>query len=223
MRLFSQTKALFIKEIQLEWRNRYAFNGILLYVIGAVFVCYLSFNVKRGVVHPITWNALFWIIILFCAINAVSKSFSGEREGRNLYYYTLASPQAIIISKTIYNTLLLLLLGSLAFVFYSLIMGNPVQDLFLFVACIVLCAFSFAGVLTLISAIASKAGSSSTLMAILSFPTILPLLLLIIKISKNAMDGLELTSSYKDLSMLSAITVIIFASSYILYPYIHKS
>ncbi len=223
MNLYSQIKALIAKEIQLEWRNRFALNGILLYVAGAVYVCYLSFNVKRGVVNPITWNALFWIIILFCAINAVSKSFSSEREGRNLYYYTLASPQAIIISKTIYNTILLLFLGLLAISFYSLVMGNPVQDFGLFIGCILLCSLSFAAVLTLISAIASKTQSSGTLMAILSFPTLLPLLLLVIKISKNAMEGLELASSYKDLTMLSAITIIIFAASFILYPYVHKS
>jgi len=223
MSLLTHTKALIVKEMQLEWRNRYALNGILLYVAGSVYVCYLSFHVKKGAVHPITWNALFWIIMLFCAINAVSKSFSGEREGRSLYYYTLASPQAIIISKTIYNTLLLLILGLLATAFYSLVMGNPIQDMLLYMCCIVLFALSFAGTLTLISAIAAKANGSTTLMAILSFPTLLPLLLLVIKISKNAMDGLELASSFKDLTMLSAITIIIFASSLVLYPYVHKS
>lgn len=223
MNLISQIKALVYKEIQLEWRNRYALNGILLYVVGSIFVCFLSFNVKKGVLHPIAWNALFWIIMLFSAINAISKSFSAEHSSRNIYYYSLASPQAIIISKSIYNTVLLLILGLLAFGFYGLIMGNPLQDNLLFLACVALCSLSFSGTLTLISAIASKAESSGTMMAILSFPTILPILLLIIKISKNALDGLELASSYKDLGILSSITVIIFSSSIILYPYLHKN
>ncbi|MGD1957221.1 MAG: ABC transporter permease, partial [Fulvivirga sp.] len=50
------------KEIRLEWRNRYAINGILLYLVSTVFICYLSFNVRSNVLNPVTWNVLFWVI-----------------------------------------------------------------------------------------------------------------------------------------------------------------
>ena len=223
MTLLPSIRTLIHKELQLEWRNKYAFNGILLYVAGAVFVCFMSFNVKKGVVHPITWNALFWIIILFSAVNAVSKSFVGEREGRNLYYYTLISPQALIISKIMYNIILLLVLGILGLGFYSLVMGNPVQDNGLFLSCLILAAVGFASALTLVSAIASKAGNNGTLMAILSFPVILPMILLIIKISKNAMDGLERSVSYDELLVLTAINAIVLTTSYILFPFLWRN
>lgn len=223
MNLLPSIRTLIYKELQLEWRNKYAFNGILLYVAGAVFVCFMSFNVKKGVVHPITWNALFWIIILFSAVNAVSKSFAGEREGRNLYYYSLISPQALIISKIIYNIILLLVLGILGLGFYSLVMGNPVQDNGLFLGCLILGAVGFASALTLVSAIASKAGNNGTLMAILSFPVILPMILLIIKISKNAMDGLERSVSYDELLVLTSINAIVLTTSYILFPFLWRN
>lgn len=221
--MFAQVKLLLWKEITLEWRNRYALNGILLYVVGAVYLCYMSFSVKRGVLHPITWNALFWIIQLFTSIHAITKSFGAEAQGRNLYYYIIVSPSAIIVSKTIYNACLLMFLSLISFLSYSLVMGNPIEDLVLYTACLLISALAFSGTLTLVSAIASKAGSGNTLMAILSFPVILPLLLLIIKISKNAMDGLETSSSYKDLSILAAISLIIFSTSFVLYPYLHKN
>jgi heme exporter protein B len=221
--LFSSVQILIRKEIQLEWRNKYAFSGILLYVAGAVFVCFMSFNVKKGVVHPITWNALFWIIILFSAVNAVSKSFSGEREARNLYYYTLIDPVSLIISKMIYNTMLLLVLGALGFGFYTLVMGNPVQDNLLFVICLALAAIGFASALTLVSAIASKAGNNGTLMAVLSFPVLLPMLLLIIKISKNALDGLDRSVSFDELLVLAAINAIVVAISCILFPFLWRN
>lgn len=220
---FSHIKTLILKDLKLEWRNKYAFNGILLYVAGAVFICYMSFSVKRGIVHPITWNALFWIILLFSAINAVSKSFAGEKEARNLYYYTLVSPQALIISKIIYNIFLLLILGVIGFVFYSFVMGNPIQDQLLFAACLFLSAIGFAGALTLVSAIASKVSNNGTLMAILSFPILLPMILLIIKISKNSIDGLDRSVSYDELLTLSALNVIVLTTSYILFPYLWKN
>ena len=55
-----QMGALMQKEFLLEWRQRYALNGMVLYIVGAVFVCYLSFNARRGQLTPIVWNTLFW-------------------------------------------------------------------------------------------------------------------------------------------------------------------
>ena len=84
----SQFFTLLRKEILLEFRQRYAIGGILLYVVSTVFVVYLSFQQ----VKPPVWNALFWIISLFAAVNAVVKSFVQESGKRQLYYYSLASP-----------------------------------------------------------------------------------------------------------------------------------
>jgi heme exporter protein B len=215
-------KTLVKKEISLEWRNRYAFNGLLLYLAGVVFVCYLSFNVKKGIIHPITWNAILWIIMLFNAINAVSKSFSMERESRYKYYYTLFSAESLIVAKIIYNILLMSILNIIGLLFYTIVMGNPVQDFWLFVFIIILSAISFASVLTLVAAIASKAGNNPTLMAILSFPILLPIILFCIKTSKNAIDGLELDASLDEIVVLTAINAIVLSISYILFPFLWR-
>jgi heme exporter protein B len=74
----------------------------------------------------------------------------------------------------------------------------------------------------MISAIAAKAGNNATLMAILSFPVILPLLILIIKLSKNAMDGLDRSVSYDEIAVLCAINAIVIAVSLILFPYLWR-
>ena len=208
----------------MEWRQRYALNGILLYVVGAVFICYMSFNLQRGTVNVATWNALFWIIMLFAAVNAVAKSFIQERSGRLIYYYTMASPQGIIIAKMLYNTLLLLLLAIICFAFYSLVMGNDVQNGWLFGGNLLLGAGGFSVSLTMVSGIAAKAShNSSTLMAVLSFPIMIPLLLLIMKVSKNAIDGLDPSVSYDEIMILLAVNVMVATLAYILFPYLWRS
>ena len=103
--MLKEIKSLIDKEIRLELRQKYALNGMILYVVSTVYVCYLSFRLKSNQIDKITWNTLFWIILLFTATNAIAKSFTQERFGRLLYYYTLANPVAIIISKILYNTL----------------------------------------------------------------------------------------------------------------------
>lgn len=219
----NEVKNLIWKEIALEWRQRYALSGVLLYVISTVFVCYLSFNLKRNFLTPIVWNTLLWIILLFTAVNAIAKSFAQEQHGRLLYYYTLSSPQAIIISKIIYNCLLMLLLSGIGFGFYVFVMGNPVADLGLYLGAIALGSVGFASVLTLVAGIASKAENSGTLMAVLSFPIILPMLLMTIKLAKNALDGLDRSVSMDEISTLLAIDAIVIALSYLLFPYLWRS
>ncbi|MFC5282870.1 heme exporter protein CcmB [Pedobacter alpinus] len=218
MKIVSEIKYLLKKEILLEWRSKYALNGILLYVVATVFVCYLSFRTTP----PLVWNALFWIILLFAAINAISKSFVQESKGRLLYYYQIASPQAIIIAKIIYNILLMILMSVIALAFYSIVFQNEVGDKPLYFVAVILGAISFSSVFTMISAIASKANNNGTLMAILSFPVIIPVLMLIIKLSKNAMDGLDRSVSLDEIGVLTAINLIVITVSLLLFPYLWR-
>ena len=215
--------ALLKKELLLEWRMRTALQGMLLYVASTIFVCYLSFRLKTGSMGVPTWNALFWIILLFVATTAISKSFHQESTNRQFYYYFLCKPEEIIFSKIIYNALVVSFLGLLCLAFYLLVLGNPIADLGLFIFNLVIGAVGFSSTLTLVSGITQKAGNSTTLMAILGFPIILPLLLMLIKVSRNAIDGLPWSDSQDELLVLGALNLVVLACSYILFPYLWRS
>ncbi|HMX40892.1 MAG TPA: ABC transporter permease, partial [Saprospiraceae bacterium] len=90
--------ALLRKEMVLEFRQRYAISGIVLYVFSMVFVVYAA-SVK--VTNPQEWNVLFWLIVLFASINAVVKSFVQESGARQLYYYQLADPAMLLLAKMV--------------------------------------------------------------------------------------------------------------------------
>jgi heme exporter protein B len=206
------------KEFLLEFRQRYAISGIVLYVFSMVFVVYVS-SVK---VNPNVWNILFWLIVLFASINAVVKSFVQESGNRQLYYYQIADPVAILFSKIIYNTLLLLTLSVLAFGVYALVAGNPVKDMGLFAWVLLLGSSGFSIAFTFISAIAARANNSATLMAILSFPVILPILLTLMRLSSIALRLMQDTSYMKDIYNLLAIDAILLALTYVLFPYVWR-
>lgn len=226
MKLVNETWYLLKKEILLEWRAKYAFNGVLLYVVSTVFVCYISLNLNPGFAksegYPIVWNVLFWIIMLFASVNAIAKSFMQESKNRLLYYYSIASPQAIILSKTIYNVLLMGLLSVLALVVYLVFFPNRLGDPLYYFLAVLLGSISFSTVFTMISAIASKAGNNGTLMAILSFPVIIPVILVLIKLSKSAMDGVDRSFFYGNIGVLCAINAIVIATALLLFPYLWR-
>ncbi len=223
MHLGQEVGILIKKEFMLEWRQKYALNGILLYLCSTIFICYLSFYTSRGALNPITWNTLFWIIQLFTSVNAVAKSFILESPGRHMYYYTLASPTAIIVAKMVYNAVLTMAVAAIGLLFYTIILGNPVQDFTFFVVNMLAGSVGFSVILTLSSGIAAKARNSSALMAILSFPVITPVLLLSIRLSKNAMDGLAMSVNTSPLLTLFAVDLIVGATAIMLFPFLWRT
>lgn len=211
------------KDLTLEWRQKFAFQSVLLYMGCAVFVCYLSIGIKGNSLSPSIWSALFWIIMLFAAINAVTKSFLQEDKQRHIYYYALVSPQAMIVAKILYNQILLVILALLGFVLFIGIMGVAIDNYWQFITCLILGATGFASTFTLVSAIAAKANNNNSLMSIMSLPLIIPLLLIIIKFAKNAIDGLPWSSSFDEAIQLGALNILMMALSYILFPFLWRS
>lgn len=210
-------------EMVLEFKRKYALNSIMLYLVSTVFVCYISFRLKAGTMQPITWNALFWLVMIFNAVNAASKAFIMEREYRLFYYFFLVRAEMLILSKMLYNTFLIFMLSLGAVFIFILTLGNPIENLSLFIAISFLASASFASSLTLNSMIASKAGNNLTLMAILSFPVTIPTLLMAIKGTMVAVDGLGWEAATDEVATLVGINIITWAVAVVLFPYLWRS
>lgn len=214
----SAITALVKKDLTMEWRQRYAINGILLHTVASTMVVFLSVKMLNA---P-TWNAIYWIVLLFSSVSAVAKSFVAESSGRQLYYYGLVSAQDLIISKLIYNASLSVLLSLLCLLTYSILLGFPVQNTPYFLVVVLLGSTGFSATFTLLSSIAAKSGNGNLLMPVLSFPVIIPLLLVAIKAAKKAVDGLDSSLLTKDLLVLLAINTLIITLAYILFPFLWK-
>ncbi len=207
------------KDFRLEWRSKFAIGGVVLYLVSTVFITYLAFD---GRIALQTWNALFWLIILFASMHAIMKSFIQESENRQLYYYMLASGKEVIVSKILYNSLLMVVLSLTGLLLFIAFMGNPLQTLTVFLINMLLGVVGFAVVLTLISAIASKAKNNFTLMAVLGFPLVLPLLLLLIRVSNAGLAGAPLAEAATDMLIILLLIFIAFTLSMVLFPYIWR-
>ena len=219
MTLNREITQLFNKEVRLELKQRYVLNGILLYLLSTVFVTYLAFS---GSITPETWNSLFWIILLFVAVNGISKSFIQESPARHLYYYTIASPEAVVVSKILYNLMLMGILSILALVVFMLLMGNMIVNPLLFITALLLGSLGLSSVLTMIAAIASRASNNFSLMAILSFPIVLPLLMTLMKVSASALANHSWNGTLPLLIILLVINVAVILLAVLLFPYLWR-
>ncbi len=211
--------SLLKKDLLLELRQQHTLYGILLYIASTIFVLSLSVDELDAKV----WNGLFWVIQLFICVNAVAKSFLQESKGRMLYYYTIVSPVAFIIAKLLYNIILMLGMSLVSLFLYSVFINNPVSNALQFTGIVILGGASISLVFTLMSAIAAKASHNAALMAILGFPVILPLLLLLMRLSKAAFSEVFKDGTVLNLTgLIIGLDALIIAMAVILFPYLWK-
>lgn len=211
--------AILTKEFKSDFRNPYVLGGAGLFLLATLFVCYIT--VKR-IPNPATWVALYWIIVLFAAFNAVAKSFTSESRGRMLYTYTLTDPTTFITSKATYHSVIMIALAFVAVVVYATFFDMPILDPATFYFTVIFGSSGLAIVLSLLSTIASKAGNNLTLMAILALPILLPILMVSTTLMKNAIDGIAFSVQLKYLVVLLGLNVVTFALSVVLFPYLWR-
>jgi len=216
MDFFSGLFMLIRKEFILEFRMKYALNSLILYAFSCVYICYLAYE---GHMNYESWNALFWIIFVFASVNAISKAFVQEGAERHAYYYFILKPRQLILARMIYNSLLLLFLSMISFLFFSIFMGSISINPFFFLAGLILGSLGFSAILSLVASIASAGNNRFSLMAVLSFPLVLPLMIMLINMNATPDD----TQHMLGFSMaLLLFDVIVWVLSSVLFPYLWK-
>ncbi len=207
------------KDILLELRQQHTLYGILLYIASTIFVLFLSIDEPTANV----WNGLFWVIQLFVCVNAVAKSFLQESKGRMLYFYSITSPVHFILSKLLYNIILMILMSAISLFLFFIFFNNPVSNTLQFIFIVLLGGASISIVFTLMSAIAAKAQQNAALIAILGFPIMLPQLLLLMRLSKTAFAEVFRESAVLQLmGLIAGLDVLVIIMAIILFPYLWK-
>jgi heme exporter protein B len=206
------------KDLLTEVRQQYAFYGVVLYVAVTCFILYIAISQPEKNV----WNGLFWTIQLFVCVTAVAKSFLQESRGRMLYYYTISSGSVFIIAKLIFNSGLMLVMSLISWGLTQLLMGSPVQQNGLFLFVTVFGSISLGLVFTILSAIAAKAGQNAALMAIMGFPLVIPLFLVLIKLSNVALNVADTPIPWALLAVLVGYDILVIILSLVLFPFVWK-
>jgi heme exporter protein B len=216
--MFKHLRALIHKDLLLDFRQLFGLGGIFLYVFSSFFIVFLSF----GEVSGVAWITLFWIVVLFGSVNAVLKSFAQEDESRNIYYFILSEPIAIMLSKLLYNTVLVLVISGLSLLLFSLLTVYPVSENAFFLIALVLGSLGIASNFTFVSAIASHTRNKNTMMMILSLPVIIPLLLPLIRLSVKCLTPVTWAMVESDVTLLVSVDLLIIGLTLVLFPYLWK-
>lgn len=208
--------SLLKKDLIMEWRQKHALFGVLVYVGATVFVIYMM----NGQPDARVWNALFWTSQLFVAVNSMAKSFLQEHPHRFRYYYTIARPVTFLLAKMAYSTLLMILMSTISLVLYAVMLGWPPVQGGLFVLIAITGSLSLSVVFTFLSAIAARAQQNSSLMAILGFPLVTPVLMILSKLASASLQPVYVSGWWGLAAVLLAMNVLIVLLGVILFPFL---
>lgn len=201
-----------------EWKNKYALSSVFIHIFIAVLITYLSLP---GVDKAL-FSSLFWLIVIFTTIQGISKSFLNMHKGHFLYWNQLLSPVEFLVSKLITNFLLMLLFTIFSMLIFLIIHGVMVDDVGSFLLIAIVTGAGISSVFTISSSIAAKTDHPGMLLPVLTFPLIVPLLLIGVKASKKATDGLGFVTLIPETLILVLMNVLIVILGILLVKFIWK-
>ncbi len=219
--LAAKTFAVYAKDMRLELRTRYALNTILMF--GVTTLAVVSFSLGQSALPPKLLAALFWIIVFFSAMAALSHVFVREEEaGTALALKLTAEPISVFLGKMFFNLTLLGFLTAVVGVLFFIFTDASTDRIGAFVVVALVGVIGLCAATTLVAAIISRAAVKGALFAVLSFPLlILPLIMLV-----NATDGTLSGRPFGDVLMplqgMIAYAVVMITASLMLFRFVWR-
>lgn len=213
---------IFLKDWKSELRTRYSVNSLAMFILVAISV--ILFSVKDEPLSPYLTAGLLWTIIFFSAMSGLSRTFVSEEErGTFLILQIIAKPLNVFSGKLLFNTLLVFLMNFVITLLFSLLFSAfIIKNIYLFTAVFLLGNFGIAISSTIIAAIISKAGAKGTLYPVLSFPVLLPLILILSELTNFSIDGKTFEESFAEILIIICYDVIMLTASVMLFDFIWK-
>jgi len=214
--------AVFQKDARLELRTRFALNALGLFVAAAVLL--VRFALGNTAVTPPMAAALLWIVILFAAVVGLGRAFIVEEERGTVLLLQLTLPAtSVYVGKLAFNIAITLALNLVAAFVFWLFVSPEIYAFWLLATTLVLGAVGLAGATTLLSAIIARTVSSGPLLAVLSFPVLIPLLFSVVKLTQLAFEpGATWGAAATDLTALVGYGGLMITASVLLFEHVWR-
>lgn len=217
--LASKAFAVFAKDLRLETRSRYALNTILMF--GVTTLAVVSFSLGQSGLPSQLLAALYWIIIFFSAMAALSQVFVREEESQTAMTLKLkADPTAVYLGKLAFNLLLLSLLAVIVTPLFFILTDADTGNILGFVLVAVVGVVDLCAATTLVAAIISKAAIKGALFAVLSFPLLILPLMMLVTASTRLLGGDSLSAAATSIQGLVAYAVVMITASLMLFKFV---
>ncbi len=218
----NKISALLAKDLKSELRTRYAISSILLFVLTAVSI--IVFSLAQEKISPLLYAGILWILMFFSAMTGLSKAFVSEEErGTSLLLSVYTDSITVFFGKLIFNMILSLTLNLFALLlFIVFIMQEVVYAPFLLILTVILGSIGIASASNIISAIIAKANTKNALFPVLSFPILIPLIIVGIETTQSCFQMNSNIDVLSNFQMMIAYIGVVVIASFLLFDFVWK-
>lgn len=210
---------IFRKDIQQEFKTRYALNAIFLFAI--VTLTAVSFSIGAFSAGPEILSALLWIILFFSSMSGLAHIFVREEETHTADTLKLVTTSSsVFLGKLLFNIILLFSVELLVVPLFMGVMNFVVYDGWVFMLSLFFGSFGLAGGGTIVAAIIAKSNTKGALFTVLAFPILLPVIVSGISAARKAATDSILVSATSELQALFAFAVVIITAGILLFDFI---
>jgi len=218
--------AVLRKDLKLELRNKSIFGTLLIFVLSTLLL--VLFAMGQNNLEPQAQAGLLWIIILFTASLGLGRTFLSEQERGTIVFLKLHT-QAIMVylGKLLFGFLTILCANSVSSAVFLILVGVEILHPVLFILTIFLGTLGLAGATTLLAAMISKTARGGSLLPVLLFPIMVPLLLTAVEATTLSFTDQPAILDPWDAATEPLITMISFSgvvitASILLFDYVWK-
>jgi heme exporter protein B len=214
MEYLRQIGALVWKDVVVEYRTRerIAAMGGFTVLVGILF----NYAIDPTVVEPqAIASGLIWMTVVFGGMLGLGRTFHLEEED-GAFQGVLLSPiprDALFLGKVLANFILLSAVTALVFAVFALFFGLDFGRHPLALAAVVLLGIlGFVAVGTLFSAISARTSMGDTLLPILVFPLMVPVIIYGVTATSSLFAGLPVSEVDGNIRMLGAFAAVSLAA-----------
>lgn len=207
------------KELLLQWRTRGQIMAV--FVFGAAALLLFSFAIGPNAHALRTFSGGFlWLGLLLSSTLTLAESFHAEMENRALEGLLLlpSNPRALYYGKAIANWLQLTLLGIALVPVMVVLYDAGTTQLLKLLLVILLGTAGLSAPGTLYAAMTAQVRAKQTLLPLLLFPLIVPVLLASVKATSLVILGDPMEESNAWIGLLCAFDLIYWSLCGLLYP-----
>lgn len=211
--------AILKKDFLSELRTRYVLGTIFMFALTTLVV--ISFTMGAYQLEPGFHAALLWIIIFFAAMAGLGRSFVKEEEASTSLLLRLsATGEDVFIGKILFNFCVLMLMLFLIAPLYLLLMTPPLELYAAWGLILVLGALGMAGTGTILAAIVARSANKGTLLTVLAFPIMLPVLITAVNATTLIYELQSFQAIVSDLVFIFSYSGIMITVSYFLFNFV---
>ncbi len=221
-RYLRQVWTLAAKDLRVEFRTRERFAAMGAFVVLTAIL--FNYAVDRTVVHPREIaSGLIWMIIILGGLLGLGRTFELEKEDGALEGLLVAPVprDALFLGKVLSNFVLLAVVIMLTVLVVALFFQVDATVNWLALAGVLaLGTIGFVALGTLFSGITAGTRMGETLLPVLLFPLLVPLVVFGVSATATLLAGFPPAGVYGNLRLLAAFSLVALVAGFVLFRFI---